>query len=189
MPDEREIKEIRLLRDGDRQAFDRLYARYWSRVLGFAKLYIRDEEEQKEIVQQVFIRLWEIRRRLSAEQGIDGLLFIITRNIIFNQKHRSANEQALQQALSLEGSDVLYDLEARIDSADLLSYVDELIEALPVRQRQAFRLSRRDGLSNKEIAQVMGISSEGVKRHIHLALKFIRENLPLFLLFLGVVDR
>ena len=177
--------DLALLRAGDKAAFERLYGKYWARVYHFTSLYIRDDYEREEIVQNVFIRLWDIRERLNPEKDPDGLLFIINRNLIFNQAHRSANEKALKEAMQADSSQ-LDDLEARLESEDLQAYIDTLVEALPARQKQAFELSRKEGLSHKKIAAEMGISEKGVERAIYLARKFIRKNLPLFLIFIGL---
>jgi RNA polymerase sigma-70 factor (ECF subfamily) len=76
-------------------------------------------------------------------------------------------------------------MEEMIDADDLQKYIDKLVSVLPSRQKEAFILSRRGGLSAKEIAERMNISVKGVERHIYLALKFIKANLPLLLLFLS----
>jgi len=73
---------------GDHKAFERLYNKYWAKVYHFTSIYINDEYEREEIVQKVFIRFWDARERLDPQKSPDGLLFIITRNIIFNQIHR-----------------------------------------------------------------------------------------------------
>ena len=83
------------------------------------------------------------------------------------------------------GSDS-YTLDAQIEARDLNIYIEKLVALLPDRQREAFILSRKNGLTAKEIAQRMGMSQKGVERHIHLALKFIKSNLPLLLIFLQI---
>lgn len=75
--------EIVRFRDGDRAAFEALYQRYWRKVLSFTRLYIKDSYEQEEVVQQVFIRLWENRTKVDVGKDFDGFLFIVTRNLIF----------------------------------------------------------------------------------------------------------
>lgn len=171
-------------REGDEKAFERLYKFYWSKVFHFTSLYITDDYEREEIVQQVFIRLWNMRSRILPEHGIDGLLFIITRNMVFNCKHRSFNKKALQEALAMDRASG-EDLEQALSASDLELYLMSLVDMLPTRQREAFLLSRREGLSYREIASKMGISENGVKRNIHLALKFLKHNLPFFLMFLS----
>lgn len=165
---------------GDQKAFERLYNKYWPKVYHFTSIYIDDEYEREEIVQKVFIRFWDARERLDPSKSPDGLLFIITRNLIFNQVHRSMNEKAMKEALAMESPDV----ELSSDAEDLKAYVDNLVQALPARQKEAFLLSREEGLSYREIAEKMKISEKGVERNLYLARKFLKEHLPLFLLFM-----
>ncbi|MBR1706042.1 MAG: RNA polymerase sigma-70 factor [Bacteroidales bacterium] len=182
--DANEIKtDILLLRSGDTEAYRRLYDHYWAKVLHFAALYLKDGYEQEETVQQVFIRLWEMRGRLDPELGLDGLLFILTRNFIFNRAHRSLNEEAVKEALRREAE--VTDDGTFPEAEDLRRYVDRLVSALPPRQREAFLLSREEGLTYAEIATRMRISEKGVERNIHLALKFLKTHLPLFLFFVA----
>lgn len=167
-----------LVKQGDRDAFATLYRLWLPKVLGFIRLYISDTDEQREIAQAVFIRLWNHRVMLRPEDGISGLLFIITRNLVFNDSHASAREESLKEALSLECSEVVHDTISQYEANDLENYIYGLVAKLPPRQREAFLLSRRHGKSYREIAEAMDISEEGVKRNIHLALKFIKKNLP-----------
>lgn len=177
--------DLALMKVGDKDAFERLYNRYWAKVYNFTSLYINDGFEREEIVQKVFIRFWKMRERIDVEKDPDGLLFIITRNLVFNETHRSANEKALKEAILMDAA-AQEDIESKIETDDLSSYIDSLVAGLPKRQREAFELSQNEGLSYKEIAQRMNISEKGVERHLYLARKFIRENLPLFLIFLGI---
>ena len=81
--DEEVKNAIIRFREGDRTAFETIYRQYWRKVYSFTRLYIRDSFEQEEVVQQVFIRLWEKRSLIDADKDFDGFLFIITRNLIF----------------------------------------------------------------------------------------------------------
>ncbi len=174
-----EQKDILLLRDGDRDAFARLYRRYWAKVYHFAGLFLTDPMEQEDIVQQVFLHLWDVRSRLDPARGMDGLLFIVTRNAVFKRLRRKGRTETLNELLL----DQEQDLQTSLEAKEMQGYIDSLVEALPERRREAFRLSREEGLSYKEIAARMGISEKGVERHIRLALQFLKENLPLFLFF------
>ena len=182
MPEGSIIQDVLLLIKGDEKAFERLYNKYWGKVYNFTSLYIDDEYEREEIVQKVFIRFWDVRQRLDPSRSPDGLLFIITRNLIFNQIHRSANEKAMKEALSKEPAEI----DTTTEADDLRAYVDDLVLALPARQKEAFLLSREEGLSYKEIAARMKISEKGVERNLYLARKFLKEHLPLFLIFMQI---
>lgn len=177
--------DIIKFKQGDQSAFKNVYDAYWAKVFHFTSLYINDPFEREEVVQQVFVRLWEKRESIDESIDLDGYLFIITRNMIFNRSRRSFNEKAYKKAMEAIESD-LYTMDAQIEARDLNIYIDKLIALLPDRQREAFLLSRKSGLTAKEIALRMGISQKGVERHIHLALKFIKSNLPLLLIFLQI---
>ncbi|MBP3662859.1 MAG: RNA polymerase sigma-70 factor [Bacteroidales bacterium] len=173
-------------KNGDEKAFEKIYLQYWNKVFQFTRLYISDVNEQEEIVQQVFVRLWEKRAMVDESRDLDGFLFIVTRNMIFNRSRRSFNEKAYKDAMEAIGGGSSYDMEEHLDASDLQKYIDKLISLLPARQKEAFILSRKGGFSTKEIARKMDISEKGVERHIYLALKFIKANLPLLIIFLTI---
>ena len=168
---------------GSIPAFEKLYKEYWNRVYQFTGLFVDDSFEREDIVQEVFVRLWKKRHLLDSSKDIDGFLFIITRNMVFNRLRKSGRTERMEALAESAGLIYDSDTESKLDASYLKDYVDKLISILPERQREAFRLSRQEKLSIKQIALKMGISESGVKRHINLALKFIRANLPLLILF------
>ena len=183
-----EILDVILMKNGDERAFERIYRRYCAKVYKFTSLFIIEDSAKEDIVQQVFIKLWEMRESLCEDKSIDGLLFIITRNITFNESHKSFDHEALKLVENFPDGDSFHDLQAKLEARQLETYIYELADQLPARQKEAFMYSRRDGLSYKEIAEIMQISEKGVERNIHMALKFLKANLPLFLLFCSVVE-
>lgn len=177
--------QIKLFRNGDRDAFKAIYNAWWGKVYHFARLWLKDDYEAEEVVQETFIKLWEIRERVDSDRNIDGLLFIITRNLVFNRKRRSLNEEVYRDMLAAADRQTEDPLR-QIEADDIERYIDSLVMLLPPHQRETFILSRRDGLSNKEIAERMNISQRGVERNLYLAMRFIRKNLPLMLIFFRV---
>ncbi|WP_303010366.1 RNA polymerase sigma-70 factor [uncultured Bacteroides sp.] len=169
---------------GDAAAFAVLYDCYWLKVYNFAQLYITSSSEVSEVVQDVFVKVWETKETIDIEKNFDGLLFMITRNIIFNYSRRYFNELNFRMT-ALRGIESSYNMEDELDAADLKIYIDKLIAQLPPKRQQIFRMSREEHLSNKEIAERCAISEKAVERQITLALKFIKDNLPLFIVFLG----
>lgn len=181
---DRERDDILLLKKGDGNAFERLYRRYWAKVYHYAGLFINSPAEQEDLTQQVFLKIWEIRESLDEKRSLDGLLFIITRNFTFNTYHRSLNLEAVKKAEEISAEYVdLSPVHADVEARNLESYINQLVECLPPRQREAFLLSRSEGLTYNEIAGRMGISVKAVEKHISLALKFIKSNLFLLVLF------
>lgn len=167
---------------GDTVAFSLLYERYWLKVYDFTRLYIISSSEVSEVVQDVFVKVWESKEQLDTEKNFDGFLFMITRNIIFNYSRRYFNELNFKMTV-LKGLESSYDMEEELDAADLKNYIDSLIAQLPLKRQQIFRMSREEHLSNKEIAERCAVTEKAIERQITLALKFIKDNLPLFMLF------
>ena len=161
-----------------------LYDLYWLKVYNFARLYVTSSSVISEVVQDVFVKVWESKEFLDITKNFDGLLFMITRNIIFNYSRRHFNELNFKMTV-LKGLENSYDIEEELDAADLKNYIDKLISQLPARRQQIFRMSREEHLSNREIAERWAVSEKAIERQITLALKFIKENLPLFVVFMG----
>ena len=162
---------------GDAAAFSLLYDLYWLKVYNFARLYVTSSSV-------IFVKVWESKEFLDITKNFDGLLFMITRNIIFNYSRRHFNELNFKMTV-LKGLENSYDIEEELDAADLKNYIDKLISQLPARRQQIFRMSREEHLSNREIAERCAVSEKAIERQITLALKFIKENLPLFVVFMG----
>ncbi|MEG0038180.1 MULTISPECIES: RNA polymerase sigma-70 factor [Bacteroides] len=173
------------LKEGNENAFTTLYQTYWAKVYNFSRLYLTSSSEIEEVVQDVFVKVWEARIFIKENENFKGFLFIITRNIIFNQFRKSFNESAYKLAV-LKSSSETYGIEEEMEASDLQSYINKLIEELPPRQRDVFQMSRDQHLSYKEIAQQLDITEKTVERHINEALKFLRKNVYFFSLFLSI---
>ena len=184
-----EKETIVQLKGGSHEAFAQIYNTYWSQVYNFCRLYINSIEDSKEIVQQVFVKVWEAREWIKENENFKGFLFIITRNIIFNQSKRKLNEDfykmSVIKAFDQSNIEAQYEIEEEITTKQLSGYINMLIEKLPPRQKEVFMLSRQSHLSYKEISMRLNISEKTVEHHIAKAMKFLRENIQLFLIFLS----
>ena len=139
-------------RQGDANAFASLYRTHWNQVFRFSRLYLKNDEDAEDVVQEVFIRLWQIHERIHPDGNFSGLLFIITRNLIFNRFHKQIDPLSFKVSVlaALESSD---DIESEVSARDLAEYIDRLIDLMPTRQRQVFNMSRREHKSYREIAE------------------------------------
>lgn len=171
------------LKQGDERAFTALYKKYWRQVYNFCRLYLSTKESAEGVVQEVFIKVWESREFIRQEDNFKGLLFVITRNLIFNRHRKTLNEDFYKMTViaALESS---YDIEEEIEARNLSEYIDTLIDELPTRRREIFNLSRKEHLSYKEIAERLSISEKTVENQISEALKYLRKNICLLVLFL-----
>ena len=171
---------IKLKTCNDKAAFAFLYRSYWAKVYNFTRLYITSAVDVEEIVQEVFIKIWE-----NEEQNFAGYLFITMRNLVFNRSRKNLNEPFYQLSV-IEAVEESYDIEEELDAANLRTHISALISMLPPRQQEVFRLSRDEELSYREIAERLQISERTVEHHISDALKFLRKNIKLYLLFLSL---
>lgn len=174
---------ILLLKQGSKEAFTTLYKQYWKQVYNFSRLYLTNQSAAEEVVQEVFIKIWETREFVREEDHFKGLLFIITRNLVFNQHRKSLNEDFYKVTV-LAAMEETYDVEEEIDAKNLREYIDMLIVELPPRRREIFNLSRKEHKSYKEIALQLNISEKTVEHQISEALKYLRKNITMLLLFI-----
>ena len=169
---------------GDAAAFSLLYDLYWLKVYNFARLYITSSSVISEVVQDVFVKVWESKEFLDITKNFDGLLFMITRNIIFNYSRRHFNELNFKMTV-LKGLENSYDIEEELHAKDLRIYIERLVNELPPRQKEVFYLSRHEQLSYKEIAERLDITPKTVERHINEAFKYLKKNIYFLQLFLA----
>lgn len=174
---------IILLKNGDEKAFTTLYRLYWSKVYNFSRLYLSSITEVEEVVQEVFVKVWDTRDFLRADDNFKGYLFIITRNLIFNQFRKSFNENAYKLTVLSAAMDY-YDMEDELSAADLKEFIKRMVGELPPRQQEVFKMSRDEHLTYKEIATRLNISEKTVERHINEAIKFLKKNIMLYLIFI-----
>ncbi len=174
---------ISALNRSDSKAFTDLYNKYWAQVYNFTKLYITNKDIAEEIVQEVFIKIWDSKEMIRENESFKGLLFIVTRNFIFNVFRKNVNEDFYKLTV-LSAMEESYNPEEEVEARDLKAYIDLLIEQLPPQRRLIFNLSRKEYKTYREIAEQLSISEKTVENQISEALKYLRKHIFLFLIFL-----
>jgi RNA polymerase sigma-70 factor, ECF subfamily len=165
------------LKNGDKLAFELIFNEFSRKLYYFTLGYVHSQAEAEEIIQNVFVSLWENRDMLSEEFPIRSYLYKVTVNHIYNYfKHRLVRRRYIENII-LEGAETDHEPVQNIISSDLEDMVRKIVGELPLRQRVIYRLSRVDGLSHAEIAQRLGLSVRSVENQIYRALKYIREKL------------
>lgn len=124
--------------------------------------------------------MWQIHERIHPDGNFSGLLFIITRNLIFNRFHKQIDPLSFKVSVlaALESSD---DIESEVSARDLAEYIDRLIDLMPARQRQVFNMSRREHQELSGDRRRTEPFAKTVEAHMHEALRFLRDNLALLL--------
>ncbi|MBP3192545.1 RNA polymerase sigma factor [Natronogracilivirga saccharolytica] len=168
------------LRNSDESAFREIFTDSYDQLIRYADSIVRDPDAAADILQDVYAHLWEIRDRVDENRSLKALLYRMTRNrgINYLRMHRSVRLDELGPAdvpaeeLIPAGED-----DAGSESGELMKKITEWIESLPVRQREAFELSRFEGLDHHEIAKVMDCAPRTVNNHIVSALGTLRDRL------------
>ena len=179
---------ILLIQKDDQVAFYNLYERYCRRLYGFVFRYIKQKEDAEEIVQEVFVKIWESRNKIDAYSSFESFLFTIAYNTTISLlRKRTSEKKYLEHLQSLQHPDDLPDLIDEIHFNELNDRVQLLLNELTPRQKEIYHLSREEGLSHDEIAKKLDISVNTVKKHMANTLAFLKSqidsNLSINLLF------
>ena len=168
-----------LLRSGDRSAFTEIYNRYKLTLHNHAWNKTRNHVEAQDVIQEVFSNLWTKREAIQIGNNLSGYLYTSVRNHILNlfakkqvqEKYIISIQQFSQQKTALT--------DHRVRESMLRDVIEKEIAELPPRMREVFELSRKQHLSHKEIASIMGTTEQTVKKQVSNALKHLRSKLGL----------
>ena len=169
------------IKSGDNEAFEYLFKVYYPRLYRYAIRFLKDEDIAHDIIQECFMHIWEKRTTLSAI-SIASLLFAMVRNGCLNYiKHLSIVEK-YQIDTKAEGEERLYYADFFLDAEHKLLY-DELQEQIRIvmdnlspRSREIFIMSRFRGLKNREIAEILNISTTAVEKQISKTLRCFSDH-------------
>ena len=173
-----EYDDLTGLRNASMPAFENLYRRYSGKLYNFIlKLSGGDRYVAEELVQRTFIKVWETRERVLPEHSFIAYLCTISKNMLMNEyEHQAVKfiyEEYIKQNLMQEDSST----EKMVEKNLLEQYIDQLAEQLPPRRKEIFILSRKWGLSNKEIAQQLQITESTIETQLSKALAFMKSRL------------
>jgi len=164
----------------DEASFTEIYNIYWKKVYSISMAKLNDPDLAKGIVQEVFKSLWERRESIDVIQQIDHYLIrsakLKTLEYLRNKSIRSKHHEVI----ALKQMAVYNDTENEIIQSNLRDTISPLIESLPPKCREVFKMSRENELSNKEIASKLLISERAVGQHIAKAVSFLRLRLEGF---------
>lgn len=174
LSDKQLFKEVS---EGNEQAFQQLYNRYYQRIYSFAVKVVKSTHVAEEVVQEVFIRLWEQRELLSEVKSPDNYLFIVIRNHVFNHLRTAANELNRREQLWEAFQQRVADEATTLEAQEAEQFLDLLLAKLSPQQRIIFRMSREEGFSHQQIADELHLSKNTVKKHIANSLKIFKTHL------------
>ena len=167
---------VRLSR-GDEAAFAAVYEIYSRPLYYFSYRFLKNREQSEDIVAESFLNLWINRDKLDASYPISPYLYTTARRQTLNVLRSISTSKVAQEKLWFKFNEAHNETEEAILVADLERFSEKSIIKLPQQQQQVFRLSRRDGLSYDEIAQMLDISRNTVKNHLIRAVKTLRVQI------------
>lgn len=163
---------------GGEAAFEKLFERYYTRLVVFAIKYVNDEDTAREMVQDVFVAFYEKRNSLHVHTSIKSHLYQSVRNRCLNHIKREKIVRGHHDQIQLANQNDEAFFDKTVETTEFENSVFNLIKALPEKCRQIFEMSRFEGVKNDDIAAQLNISKRTVETQISKALRFLRDNWP-----------
>jgi RNA polymerase sigma-70 factor (ECF subfamily) len=176
-----------LVKQDNKSAFDTLFRKYYVRLCRFAYQFLLSKPEAEEIVQEVFVRLWEQRLQISINTSFLAYLFTSVRNQSMNELKKNKIRRYYEDEFAVQKS--ITD-EIPIDNSGeerIKRAIERACRQLPPKCREIFELSRNDGLTYEEIAEYLSLSKKTVENQMAIAFQKLRQQLEPYLLVLWII--
>jgi len=173
------IDLLKRLSDSDRNAFEILFHDNWDMVYSTALVMTKSSEQAGDIAQDVFLSLWENRKKITDVENIKGYLCNSVKFLVLKRLRRLKVEDAYRQYIAYKASltRLAVEEDGKLITKQLESSILQGVSQLPPRQQLAFRLSREKGLTHKQISQIIGVNKKTVKDYIVRSIAFLRQHL------------
>lgn len=159
-------------------AFDQIYELYSHKLFSFVFKILKNEAEADDIVQEVFVKIWESRHKLEDYKLLNSYIFTIAYNHSIDLiRKRINNLKYLEHLKNSAVINITPNVISQIEFNELNTQSEKLIANLPERQKLVYQLRREEGLTYPEIAEKLGISKNTVENHMVKALKYLRQNM------------
>jgi len=177
MSQEDDLLLFEQVKKNDLSAYETIFKKYFKALYRFAFLYVKDAQIAEEISQEVFLYVWEKRRRIQIQTTLKTYLYSAVKNKCLNYiKLELPRQQSMsdisEAMLSVSGGN-----KDEGESEQLKKYINSAIDSLPEKCRQIFILSRNAGMTYEEIAEELDLSKKTVENQMGIALKKLRESL------------
>lgn len=156
--------------------FLEIYRAFYGKVFTFVLSLVKSKANAQDITQNIFMKLWKNRKNLEHIKSMDDYLFILSKNACMDYFRKASRKKEISTDVFDEFllSRIVSSPEKRIDAISDIEGLRHVIDSLPSKRRDIFIMSRFDGLSNDEIASILGVSKKTVENQISLATKKIK---------------
>ena len=169
------------IQNGDAKAFEQVFKENYAALCGYARKYVYEIELAEEIVQSLFLKLWEKRETIAISTSLKSYLFRSVHNNCINHiKHEKIKSKHHEHVNYYRRYNTA-DHSKFYREPDLEKRINDAIESLPKQRKRVFKMSRQEGLKYREIAEKMGISIKTVEVQMGKALQLMREELKMYL--------
>ena len=166
---------IEALKKGSKSAFTKLYANYAPRIRAFALRWSKNSILAEDVTQEVFMRLWNERENIRQTNSLNSLLFTITSHTLINAFHKTINAPIFEDYLKHVDSLPAGGNFDPMEYSNFLSIITRVIDRMPATRRKVVKLSKFDGLSNKEIAEILSLKEQTIKNQLSIGIKELRD--------------
>jgi RNA polymerase sigma factor (sigma-70 family) len=160
---------------GNELAYTQLVERHWKKVLQHALSFVKSYPVAEELTQDVFIQIWEKRKKLSEVNSFDNYLFIVSRNLIISHIRKKLIETDSLKGEKLQ--ELFFKPDEQYEFQELVEIINVGAALLPEPRRSVFLLSRIEGRDVDYISKELGIATRTVRWHLVQALNFLRNYL------------
>ena len=180
--DEKELLDR--VRKDDKQAFDEIYYRYYPKLRGYVLKFVKVPQVTEDIVQDAFLKIWEIRASIDPEKHFSAYLFTITKNLVFKFFKLAANNTDVLDEILISTTPNEFEEESLLEWKELGNEIQHAIQKLPPKRKEVFLLCKEEQMSYDDVSAKLGISRNTIKEHMVLAMKSIKEYLKIRSLYL-----
>ncbi|WP_316794678.1 RNA polymerase sigma-70 factor [Pedobacter frigoris] len=163
------------LKEGDESAFGKFYAHYSEMIYGRLLRLLKDQDMADEIIQDLFLKIWEKRQQINPSQSLKSYLYTIAENLVYDHFRKVARDRKLQERFRQVTTELYSHTEEDLLNKENKEIIDQAIASLPPQRRKAFVLCKVEGKSYEEAARLMGVSSSTVSNHLVKATSAIRD--------------
>ncbi|MGS2764164.1 RNA polymerase sigma factor [Sinomicrobium sp. M5D2P9] len=175
-----DIKLVRDLKEGDTIAFETIFNLLRERLYYFVFSYTKSEYVADEIVQEAFIRVWQKRETIKP-LTFTTFLFTIAKNLTFNHLRDAFRRESAKEELWKNVNSHYEQIETKIRLTEYRGMVNSIVATLPPQKKAIYQMSREEGKTNTEIAEILGIKPKTVKNHLWKIMEIIRTHLRLYI--------
>jgi len=175
LEDELQQKLLNQLSRGEEPAFNALYKAYSRPLFLRVVNMIKSEDDAQEIIQELFIKLWQNRETINSIKSFQAYVYTIANNLVYNYFRKISYDQSLIDKLLLNAASHYLDGQELLENKESAEIFQKAINQLSPQCKKVFQLCKIEGKSHKEVAQLMGISMPTVNSHMTNAVKSIRE--------------